>query len=206
MYSPCVNNWDLILQKPSEECEQIIKAGYCTLLKSFKASCWINPSCVWGGNVDLTCCGVVTHVCVGVLSLGLGQWGVTVRAVVFTEVIGSLGVGGDQQLLDVSLWRREKTDQQNTKTNVCLVCPSSVMLEVLTWKTSSSSRRAPNTVMPLVSTSALLPRGRGRVIFFLQSSSSVTFFFETEKAMRCHLETRKRNRRRINVWHDYRPD
>lgn len=42
-------------------------------------------------------------VCVGVLSLGLGQWGVTVGAVVFTEVIGSLGVGGNQQLLDVSL-------------------------------------------------------------------------------------------------------
>lgn len=53
-------------------------------------------------------CGGVTHVCVGVLSLGLGQWGVTVGAVVFTEVIGSLGVGGDQQLLDVSLWKKEK--------------------------------------------------------------------------------------------------
>lgn len=48
-------------------------------------------------------CGGVTHVCVGVLSLGLRQWGVTVRAVVFTEVISSLGVGGDQKLLDVSL-------------------------------------------------------------------------------------------------------
>lgn len=45
----------------------------------------------------------VTHIGVGVLSLGLGQWGVTVRAIVFTEVIGSLRVGGDQQLLDVSL-------------------------------------------------------------------------------------------------------
>lgn len=44
-----------------------------------------------------------THISVGVLSLGLGQWGVTVGAVVFTEVIGSLGVGGNQQLLDVSL-------------------------------------------------------------------------------------------------------
>lgn len=50
-----------------------------------------------------SCPGAVTHVCVGVLSLGLGQWGVTVGAVVFTEVIGSLGVGGNQQLLDVSL-------------------------------------------------------------------------------------------------------
>lgn len=50
----------------------------------------------------------VTHVSVGVLSLGLGQWGVTVGAVVFTEVIGSLGVGGNQQLLDVSLLRRVK--------------------------------------------------------------------------------------------------
>lgn len=55
------------------------------------------------------CCGGVTHVCVGVLSLGLGQRGVTVWAVVFTEVIGSLGVGGDQQLLDVSLWTKKKT-------------------------------------------------------------------------------------------------
>ncbi len=53
-------------------------------------------------------CGGVTHVCVGVLSLGLGYWGVTVRAVMFTEVIGSLRVGGDQQLLDVSLWGRGK--------------------------------------------------------------------------------------------------
>lgn len=55
----------------------------------------------------------VTHVCVGVLSLDLGQRGVTVWAVVFTEVIGGLGVGGDQQLLDVSLWRekpQQKTD------------------------------------------------------------------------------------------------
>lgn len=66
-----------------------------------------------------------------------------------------------------------------------------MLIRVLTWKTSSSSRRAPNTVMPLVSTTALLPRGRGRVIFFLQSSSSVTFFFETEIAMRCHLEDKE---------------
>lgn len=35
--------------------------------------------------------------------MGLGQRGVTVGAVVFTEVVGSLGVGGDQQLLDVTL-------------------------------------------------------------------------------------------------------
>lgn len=55
-----------------------------------------------------SCCGGVTHVCVGVLSLGLGQWGVTVWAVVFTEVIGGLGVGSDQQLLDVSLWEKKK--------------------------------------------------------------------------------------------------
>lgn len=88
-------------------------------------------------------------------------------------------------------------------TNTCIVC---LLISVLTWKTSSSSRRAPNTVIPLVSTSALLPRGRGRVIFFLQSSSSVTFFLETEKAMRCHLETRRRNGRRINVWCGYRSD
>lgn len=46
----------------------------------------------------------LTHVCVGVLGLGLGQRGVTVGAVVLTEVVGGLGVGGDQQLLDVSLW------------------------------------------------------------------------------------------------------
>lgn len=59
------------------------------------------------------CCGDVTHVCVGVLSLGLGQWGVTVRAVVFTEVIGSLGVGGDQQLLDVSLLEDKKLINKN---------------------------------------------------------------------------------------------
>ena len=52
------------------------------------------------------CCGCVTHVCVGVLSLGLGDRGVTVRAVVLTVVIGSLGVGGDQQLLDISLWKK----------------------------------------------------------------------------------------------------
>lgn len=51
---------------------------------------------------------VITHICVGVLSLGLGQRGVTVGAVVFTEVIGSLGVGGDQQLLDVSLWKNNE--------------------------------------------------------------------------------------------------
>lgn len=67
-----------------------------------------------------------------------------------------------------------------------------ILFKVLTWKTSSSSSRAPNTVMPLVSTSALLPRGRGRVIFFLQSSSKVTFFLETEKAMRCHLDKRSK--------------
>lgn len=60
---------------------------------------------------ETSCCGGITHVCVGVLSLGLGQRGVTVGAVVFTEVIGSLGVGGYQQLLDVSLWRK------NTQTN-----------------------------------------------------------------------------------------
>lgn len=64
------------------------------------------------------CCGGVTHVCVGVLSLGLGQRGVTVRAVVFTEVIGSLGVGSDQQLLDVSLWRKKK--QMNEKLYSCI--------------------------------------------------------------------------------------
>lgn len=62
----------------------------------------ISYVCVRAGAV-----GGVTHVCVGVLSLGLGQRGVTVRAVVFTEVIGSLGVGGDQQLLDVSLWKTQ---------------------------------------------------------------------------------------------------
>lgn len=44
-----------------------------------------------------------THIGVGVLRLCFGQRGVTVRAVVLTEVIGSLRVGGDQQLLDVSL-------------------------------------------------------------------------------------------------------
>lgn len=52
----------------------------------------------------------VTHVCVGVLSLGLGQRGVTVGAVVLTEVVGGLRVGGDQQLLDVSLWTRTQTE------------------------------------------------------------------------------------------------
>lgn len=45
-----------------------------------------------------------THIGVGVLRLCFGQRGVTVGTVVFTEVIGSLRVGGDQQLLDVSLW------------------------------------------------------------------------------------------------------
>lgn len=58
--------------------------------------------------MNLSCCGV-THVCVGVLSLGFGQRGVTVWAVVFTEVISSLRVGGNQQLLDVSLWRKTQT-------------------------------------------------------------------------------------------------
>ncbi len=68
-----------------------------------------------GADVDFirlcmnSCEGGVTHVCVGVLSLGLGKWGVTVRAVVFTEVIGSLGIGGNQQLLDVSLWRKNRS-------------------------------------------------------------------------------------------------
>lgn len=45
----------------------------------------------------------VTHIGVGVLRLCFGQRGVAVGAVVFTEVISSLRVGGDQQLLDVSL-------------------------------------------------------------------------------------------------------
>lgn len=49
-----------------------------------------------------------THIGVGVLRLSFGQRGVTVRAVVLTEVIGSLRVGGDQQLLDVSLSAAKK--------------------------------------------------------------------------------------------------
>lgn len=44
-----------------------------------------------------------THIGVGVLRLCFGQRGVTVGAVVLTEVIGGLRVGGDQQLLDVPL-------------------------------------------------------------------------------------------------------
>lgn len=48
-----------------------------------------------------------THIGVGVLRLCFGQRGVTVGAVMLTEVIGSLGVGGDQQLLDVSLSAEE---------------------------------------------------------------------------------------------------
>lgn len=51
--------------------------------------------------------------------------------------------------------------------------------------------------MPLVSTSALLLRERGRVIFFLQSSSRVTFFFETERATRCHLEKEKERKKHV---------
>lgn len=50
----------------------------------------------------------VTHIGVGVLRLCFGQRGVTVGAVVLTEVIGSLRVGGDQQLLDVSLSSEEE--------------------------------------------------------------------------------------------------
>lgn len=102
-----------------------LKVGYCTLWEGFLTKLFTEKFIVslkfhmyGGANVDFKClcmnlsCGDVTHVCVGVLSLGLGQWGVTVRAVVFTEVIGSLGVWGDQQLLDVSLWRRGKNNQQ----------------------------------------------------------------------------------------------
>lgn len=48
--------------------------------------------------------------------------------------------------------------------------------------------------MPLVSTSALLLRGKGRLIFFLQSSISVTFFLDTEMAMRCHLQGVRRKK------------
>lgn len=82
------------------------KNGFCTLWDGFQDNSSLRKFIL---VVDLTrlcmnsCRGVVTHVCVGVLSLGLGQWGVTVGAVVFTEVIGSLGVGGNQQLLDVAL-------------------------------------------------------------------------------------------------------
>lgn len=82
------------------------KTGFCTLWDGFQDYSSLRKFIL---IVDLTrlcmnsCPGAVTHVCVGVLSLGLGQWGVTVGAVVFTEVIGSLGVGGNQQLLDVAL-------------------------------------------------------------------------------------------------------
>lgn len=116
----------------------------------------------------------------------------------------------------------EKTNTQlelvpvtKTRTNVWFSCwnfvatqsvtSQFILIELLTWNTSSSSRRAPNTVMPLVSTTALLPLGRGRVIFFLQSSSSVTFFLETEKAMRCHLQTRRRNHRQFNEQRENSP-
>lgn len=51
-----------------------------------------------------------THIGVGVLRLCFGKGGVTVGAVVLTEVIGSLGVGGDQQLLDVSLSAEEDVE------------------------------------------------------------------------------------------------
>lgn len=52
------------------------------------------------------CCG--THVGVWVLGLDFGQRGVTVRAVVLAEVKGSLRVGCDQQLLDLTLERRKE--------------------------------------------------------------------------------------------------
>lgn len=83
--------------------------GFSRKLFTKKVTCLVKVSYVWRSkccfqaSVYELYCVDVTHVCVGVLSLGLGQWGVTVRAVVFTEVIGSLGVGGDQQLLNVSL-------------------------------------------------------------------------------------------------------
>ena len=93
-------------------------------------------------------------------------------------------------MLVETFWKQVATAEGINQSNKNIV-----YLIILTWKTSSSSRRAPNTVMPLVSISALLPRGSGRVIFFLQSSSRVTFFFETDKAMRCHLQTRRRNHR-----------
>lgn len=54
-------------------------------------------------NIHVWHCIVVTHVGVGVLRLGLWQWGVTVWAVMLTEIIGCLRVGSNQQLLDVSL-------------------------------------------------------------------------------------------------------
>lgn len=57
----------------------------------------------------------VTHIGVGVLRLGFGQRGVTVRAVVFAEIIGSLRVGGNQQLLDVSLSAEKKTPLYDVK-------------------------------------------------------------------------------------------
>lgn len=154
----------------------------------------------------------VTHIGVGVLRLCFGQRGVTVGAVVLTEVISSLRVGGDQQLLDVSLSAGKKHCKvqrqviQSPKEWVKGITTAiqdqirppqrNSVPPVLTWKTSSSSRRAPNTVMPLVSISALLLRGRGRVVFFLQSSSRVTFFLETERAMRCHLEHEKHGKGR----------
>lgn len=58
------------------------------------------------GESEFVVC--VTHIGVGVLRLCFGKRGVTVRAVVFTEVIRSLRVGGDQQLLDVSLSAEKK--------------------------------------------------------------------------------------------------
>lgn len=75
-----------------------------------------------------------------------------------------------------------------------LNAPASLRQLQLTWKTSWSNRREPKTVMPLLSTTGLLLRGRGLVICFLQSNRRVTFFFCTEIAMRCHLQGRGRDR------------
>lgn len=63
----------------------------------------------------------------------------------------------------------------------------SCSLPRLTSKTSSSNILVPKTMMPLTSMMGCSLRSRNLVIFFLQSSTKVTFFFCTLRATRCHL-------------------
>lgn len=87
--------WDFMFRNLSEMCEQSAK--------DFKITLGYNRGVFLRREGESNFVGCVTHIGVGVLRLCFGQRGVTVRAVVFTEVISSLRVGGDQQLLDVSL-------------------------------------------------------------------------------------------------------
>lgn len=64
-------------------------------------------SSVQNSNPKPCVCKNETHKKVGILSLDPGQGRVTAGAVMLTEVVGSLRVGGNQQLLDVTLKTQE---------------------------------------------------------------------------------------------------